>query len=116
MRPRTWIASIGIATLGIVALASASRFGHACPCDPIGHAVPEEAGAMRSVTLGVEGMSCGSCALTIRIALKKLEGVKDAKVSFDEKRAVIDYDPAKVTPEQMVAAIVKLGYEARVKG
>lgn len=64
------------------------------------------------VTLRVEGMTCASCAFTVRTALEKLDGVKNAKVSKAENQAVIDYDPAKVTPKQMVDAINKLGYRA----
>ena len=63
-----------------------------------------------SVTLEVEGMTCASCAFTVRTALKKLDGVKEAKVSKAENQAVVDFDPAKVTPQQMVDAINKAGY------
>ncbi len=65
-----------------------------------------------SVTLKVEGMTCASCAFTVRTVLKKLEGVKGAKVSKAENRAVVDFDPATVTPQQMIDAINKAGYRA----
>lgn len=116
MRTRTWIAGVGLFAIGIAALISAPRWGHACPCNAAAQAAPEEAGVTRSVTLSVDGMDCAACTAAIRIALKKLDGVKEAKVSYPDMRAVVDYDPARVTPDQMVAAIVKLGYKARVKG
>ncbi len=68
--------------------------------------------AAGTVTLRVEGMSCAACAFSVRTALKKLDGVKDAKVSSAESQAVVDYNPAKVTPEQMIDAVNKLGYKA----
>ena len=48
----------------------------------------------------------------IRIALRKLDGVKDAKVSFADKQAVVEYAPSKVTPERLADAVNKLGYKA----
>ncbi len=36
----------------------------------------------------------------------------NAEVSFDEKAATVHYDPAKVTPEQMMAAINTIGFRA----
>ena len=73
-------------------------------------------GAKRA-TLDVQGMTCGSCTASVRIVLKKLDGVTDAKVSFDERRAVVTYDPAKVTPQKMADTInAKLPYKAKVAG
>lgn len=68
-----------------------------------------------TATLGVEGMTCGACATSVKIVLTKLDGVADAKVSLDDKKAVVTYDPAKVTPEKMVEAIQgKLPYKVKV--
>jgi copper chaperone CopZ len=36
------------------------------------------------------------------------------EVSYEEKRAIVTYDPARVTVEQMIAAAQTLGYEATV--
>ena len=85
-----------------------------CPCcstEAQAEARPAQATqSATSVTLEVEGMTCASCAFTVRTALKKLDGVKEAKVSKAENQAVVDFDPAKVTPQQMVDAINKAGY------
>lgn len=35
-----------------------------------------------------------------------------ADVSFEEKVATVQYDPAKVSPEQMIAAITGIGFRA----
>ena len=62
----------------------------------------------------VAGMDCGGCVLGTRAALKKLEGVHNADASYDDTTgkgaAWALYDPAKVTPERMMAAIRELGY------
>jgi Cu+-exporting ATPase len=64
--------------------------------------------------LRIEGMTCASCSLAVRFALMRLEGVRKATVRYAEKRAVVEYDPAMVKPEQMVDAVNRLGYRATV--
>jgi len=48
-------------------------------------------------------------------ALEELPGVKKASAHFPEKRAVIVYDPASVTTEQMGQALLKAGYVVNPK-
>lgn len=71
--------------------------------------------ATKSVTFAVEGWTCGSCAASTRIALKKLDGVGDVKTDHVKMEAVVTYGDAKVAPEKMIQAIEKLGYKATVK-
>ncbi len=47
-------------------------------------------------TISVTGMDCYSCVLSIEKALKKLDGVEDARVNFLMKKVLIDHDPQKV--------------------
>ena len=70
------------------------------------------AAAPRTITLAVKGMTCGGCVLGTRKVLTRLPGVARADVSYEKGIAVVTYDPAKVTVEQMVAAIKTLGYTA----
>jgi copper chaperone CopZ len=65
-----------------------------------------------AVTLKVEGMTCPSCAFTVRTALRKLDGVRDAKVSKADSQAVVYFDASRVTPQRMIDAINRLGYVA----
>jgi mercuric transport protein len=66
----------------------------------------------RTVTLDVQGMTCGGCVIGVRKVLTRLRGVTKASVSYEQHRAVVTYDPAKVTVQQMIAAIKTLGYTA----
>jgi len=59
----------------------------------------------RVCTLNVSGMFCGACAKTVEKAVKKVDGVKAAKVSQPNGRAEITYDPAKTSPDAIAAAI-----------
>lgn len=62
----------------------------------------------------VQGMDCGGCVIGTRAALKKVEGVQQADAAYDSKTdkgtAWALYDPAKVNPERLMAAIRELGY------
>lgn len=69
----------------------------------------------------VQGMDCGGCVIGTRAVLGRLEGVREADATYDaatgKGTAWARYDPAKVTPERMIAAIKELGYTATaIKG
>ena len=47
----------------------------------------------------VNGMTCEiGCARTIEKKIAQMDGVKSAKVDFDRKLAMVEYNEAKVTP------------------
>jgi copper chaperone CopZ len=52
----------------------------------------------------------------VKKALDGLEGVNEATVSFKEKRADFLYDPQKVTVEDMVKVISRVGFRAKLIG
>jgi Cu+-exporting ATPase len=58
----------------------------------------------------IEGMTCAmGCAKTIEKKLSKMEGVKSAKVDFEKKLAMVEYDEATVTPTSLEATVTKVG-------
>ncbi|MCW2956227.1 MAG: heavy metal translocating P-type ATPase [Thermoleophilia bacterium] len=61
--------------------------------------------------LPIEGMTCASCALRIEKRLNRLDGV-EATVNYAVERASVDYDPTKVEPDHLVAAVGEAGYAA----
>lgn len=62
------------------------------------------------VNVKITGMSCASCAKTIEVALKELEGVKDVKVNLATESAYIKFDESKVSITQIIRAIESIGY------
>lgn len=70
--------------------------------------------AVDTVTLHVDGMTCGGCTLATRKVLERLDGVTKADVSYERKRAVVIYDPSRVTAARMIAAVATLKYTATV--
>ena len=69
----------------------------------------------KQVKIAIEGMHCTSCAQGIKAMLKRTPGVIAAEVSFEQREAVVEYDPERTAPEKIVGAIEKLGYKAKVK-
>ncbi len=64
--------------------------------------------------LTVEGMHCGSCAVSTGMILRNIPGVISARVDFDTKTADLEYDSYQVTVLDMNRALEALGY--RLKG
>ncbi len=64
----------------------------------------------------IEGMTCAiGCARTIEKKLAKMEGVKSAKVDYDKKLAMVEYDNAKVTTTSLEETVTKVGETYTVK-
>ncbi|HJR42836.1 MAG TPA: cation transporter [Gemmatimonadaceae bacterium] len=65
---------------------------------------------MPHLTLQIDGMSCGHCVAAVKSALAKMDGVAVEQVDIGSAR--VTYDPARVTPEQIVDAVNDEGYVA----
>ena len=73
------------------------------------------ASATTTTTLHIEGMTCAGCETAVKLVLKKTPGVISADVSYEEKRAVVKYDPAKTTPQKIARAVAEsLSYTVTV--
>ncbi|MBI3109811.1 heavy-metal-associated domain-containing protein [Candidatus Daviesbacteria bacterium] len=57
-------------------------------------------------------MHCSSCALTIDMDLEDLDGVKKSQTSYARQELEVEFDPAKVTDEQILETIKQSGYTA----
>lgn len=61
------------------------------------------------VEFNIEGMTCAmGCAKTIEKKMAKMEGVKMAKVDFDKRLAMVEYDEAKVSPASLEETVAKV--------
>ncbi len=73
------------------------------------------ASASASVTLGIIGMTCASCQAVIEKTLIRVAGVVSATVNLAAETAAIEYDPARVGVDDLVAAVRNAGYDAIVR-
>ena len=67
---------------------------------------------METITLHVEGMSCGGCVKSVTNVLTALPGVAKAEVSLEDKLARVEFEAGRVTPDDMKRVIVDAGFEA----
>lgn len=58
----------------------------------------------------IKGMDCGSCAVSIEMLLKNQPGVKSAKISFDNKEAIIEFDDTQFNFKEVEKIINQMGY------
>ena len=72
------------------------------------------AGAATEVRLGIRGMHCASCVITVEKALGETEGVAGASVSLVEEFARVRLAPEGADPEALIRAVKGAGYGAEV--
>jgi len=65
--------------------------------------------------LPILGMDCPTCALAIEKRLMKLEGIKEAKVSYIIQNVAVTYDSNKIGIPKIEKAIEDLGYRIAYK-
>jgi Cu+-exporting ATPase len=67
------------------------------------------------VDFGVFGMTCAACSTRIEKVLNKQAGVNEASVNLTTESAVIEYNPALLSEQDLIDKIQKLGYDAKEK-
>jgi len=67
---------------------------------------------LKELTIPITGMDCASCANTIKHTLERADGVDAAAVSYAGESATVNFDPAKITPPQIIEQIKNAGYNA----
>jgi copper chaperone CopZ len=63
-------------------------------------------------TIKISGMSCAACSASLEKTLQKLSGISKAHVSIATCDATIEYDPEKISLDDIYNNIYKAGYTA----
>jgi copper chaperone CopZ len=103
----------------------AAAIGAAALCPLCGSAVADARAAASQATtqvtdtatvrLHISGMTCGTCPVTARTALNRLEGVYSATVTLADSLGVVRFDPRRLKPAEIAAHLTKMtGYAAKV--
>ncbi|MGB4592975.1 MAG: copper-translocating P-type ATPase [Coriobacteriia bacterium] len=82
------------------------------------HAIPLAAArpaASGTITLGLIGMTCSSCSMVIEKTLARVPGVSSATVNLAAETGTIEFDPAVVGVDDLIAAVRNAGYDAVLK-
>jgi mercuric ion binding protein len=76
------------------------------------------AGELKTITLDVDKMTCNMCPITVKKALKALDGVAEVDARYEGNGtgwAKVTYDPAKVKIDDLTFATEMAGYPSREK-
>jgi mercuric ion binding protein len=65
----------------------------------------------REAVFHVDGMTCASCNVTVKVAAERVRGVRSARADAAQALAWVSFDPAATTPAQIAAAISETGYK-----
>ena len=77
-------------------------------------AAAQEEELMRSLIVQVDGMSCGHCVSTVRMALSRTPGVQLRTMQMG--RAELTLDESITSPDQVTSAVEQAGYHASIVG
>ncbi|WOV87182.1 heavy-metal-associated domain-containing protein [Sporosarcina oncorhynchi] len=65
---------------------------------------------MKKLVLNLEPLTCPSCIKKIEGALKRLDGISEAKVLFNSGKVRAEFDENKVSVEEIANTVSGLGY------
>lgn len=71
--------------------------------------------AETTVTLAVENMTCVTCPITVRTAIKGVAGVRNVTVDFAKKLAVVVFEDTLTSPDKVADAARNAGFPATRK-
>ena len=73
-----------------------------------------KASLMRKINISIGGMHCQNCVTLIEKKLSKLNGIKSATANLATERASVEFDPEKITRDEILSAINSLNYKASI--
>lgn len=68
----------------------------------------------KQITVAISGMTCAACSNRVEKVLNRTEGI-DANVNLTTEKAAIEYDPEKVTVDDITETIERLGYQVELE-
>jgi periplasmic mercuric ion binding protein len=71
---------------------------------------PTASAAQHQVVLDIANMSCPACPYIVEQSLRKVNGVSDVEVSYEEKTARVVFDDAVTTPTALSEATAAVGF------
>lgn len=67
---------------------------------------------MQTVTLKIDGMTCGGCVKSVTRVLTGIAGVQSADVSREQAQAVVTFDEQATNVDALIEAVEDAGYDA----
>jgi len=67
--------------------------------------------SLKKITVPIEGMTCASCVARVEKSISKLEGIQNVSVNLATEKATFEYEPAKVSYDDIVKNVESAGYK-----
>ena len=71
-------------------------------------------GEKKQIILPIIGMTCANCVATLERASNKMDGVNQAVFNLSNESGMIEYDPEKLTLDDLVKRVERYGYQVLV--
>ena len=68
-----------------------------------------------ALTLDVQNMTCATCPITVKMALKQVPGVSDVKIDFEKMTATVQVDLDKANASILTKATTDAGFPSTVR-
>ena len=68
----------------------------------------------KTVKLKITGMTCAGCSHHVSTTLKAIDGIVEQKVEYPGDVAIVKFNPAKTSVDDIIKVIEKIGYKAVV--
>jgi len=68
---------------------------------------------VKSETIGVEGMTCLGCEVTLEKSISSIDGVVKVKASAKNDNVALEYDQTKTDKKKIIEAIKEAGYQTK---
>lgn len=79
--------------------------------DDLWAAEPSGTEGQARIRARIAGLHCSLCTGTIEKALGRMPGVRQVAVSLTHEQALIDYEPAVITPDEILGTLRDIGYD-----
>ncbi|PPQ40356.1 Cu2+-exporting ATPase [Rhodoblastus acidophilus] len=76
------------------------------------HFVRNDEDGRSRLDLAIDGITCAACLPDIETAMRRLPGVKLARLNLTSHRLALTYDPQQVEPGRFTGALEAIGYRA----
>lgn len=104
---------LGIVTLLAIVLMAFPYYSEAFFSEKSTQVVYVQESNVQTITYDIVGMTCAGCEASVRNAVQGLEGVLEAKASYETQTATISFDKSKVQPERIKQAINSTGFTVK---
>ncbi len=69
----------------------------------------------KQIALAIDGMTCEACVKSVTTELRKTGAVGECTVQLAAKEARLTYDASKLKEDDLIIAVRRAGYTAKVK-